>query len=336
MLKRSYFAAANGYSGFRSYFDSIFIPEKYRRIFVLKGGPGTGKSTLMKRIAYYADNEDIDYEKIHCSSDPDSLDGIIINTTSGCYAIVDGTAPHQRDAVIPGAIDTIINLGDSFNISYLESQREKIINIDKRKKDAYNAAYSYLHIAGEIKNKIGELITKSFNYQKAKHIASTIESFTIAKKQIPQIALKSAFGKGGYYTLKDFASTETIFRISGKYGEEMEFLRLLLDNARQKYDYISFDPLSQRDPDAAISSNVYFTCTTELSAEFDAGECLNVTVSREELEFLKETHNSTLKIAQKHFENAALLHSELEDIYRDAMDFTHNDRIINEIINCII
>ena len=45
---REFFASANGYTGFRSYFDEIFDSRDYTAIYVLKGGPGTGKSTLLK------------------------------------------------------------------------------------------------------------------------------------------------------------------------------------------------------------------------------------------------------------------------------------------------
>ena len=48
---RKYFAAANTYTGFISYFDTVFDPEKFSRLYVLKGGPGTGKSSFMKKIA---------------------------------------------------------------------------------------------------------------------------------------------------------------------------------------------------------------------------------------------------------------------------------------------
>ena len=41
-----YFAAANTYKGFISYFDTVFDPEKVSRLYVLKGGPGTGKTAL--------------------------------------------------------------------------------------------------------------------------------------------------------------------------------------------------------------------------------------------------------------------------------------------------
>ena len=41
-----YFAAANSYEGFISFFDNIFNSEKFDRIYVIKGGPGTGKTVM--------------------------------------------------------------------------------------------------------------------------------------------------------------------------------------------------------------------------------------------------------------------------------------------------
>ena len=35
---KAYFAAANGYSGFRSLFGEIFDPERFGRTFIIKGG----------------------------------------------------------------------------------------------------------------------------------------------------------------------------------------------------------------------------------------------------------------------------------------------------------
>ena len=336
MLKRSYFAAANGYSGFRSYFDNIFNSESFKRIFVLKGGPGTGKSTLMKRIADFATSADLDCDMIYCSSDPDSLDGVIVYTKRGKYAVIDGTAPHQRDAVIPGAIDIIVNLGDNFNITLLESRRDEILSLDKKKKGAYTIAYNYLHTAGEIRKKINELVAENFNYEKAMHIASKIESFSPTERYSTQIALRRAFCKVGYYTLDDYTSTNTIFRISGRYGEEMVFLQLFVDKIRQKAKLISFDPLNENAPDCIVLNNISYICTSDQGAEFDAGECLKSTANRDELNTLKEMHDSLLVIAQRYFEKAALLHSDLEAIYRSSIDFSKNDIAINGIIKYIL
>ena len=336
MLKRSYFAAANGYTGFRSYFDNIFNSESFKRIFVLKGGPGTGKSTLMKRVADFATSADLDCDMIYCSSDPGSLDGVIVYTKRGKYAVIDGTAPHQRDAVIPGAIDIIVNLGDNFDITLLESRRDEILILNEKKKSAYIDAYVYLRTAGAINSKIVDLIKNSFNYEKAEHIVSTIVSFSMAKGSNPKLALKRAFCKHGYFDLNDFIPTNRSFKISGQYGEEKEFLKILADKFGQGYDYMSFDPLCEQTPDVLIADNTSYACTTDSVSEFSAQECLNKSISFEELSELKEMHDSLLNMARKHFEDAALLHFELEAIYSSSLDFSKNDAIMNRIISYIL
>ena len=75
-----YFAAANTYKGFISYFKDVFDSKKYDRIYVLKGGPGTGKSTLMKRILSNVSARGGEVTEILCSSDPNSLDGIVASS----------------------------------------------------------------------------------------------------------------------------------------------------------------------------------------------------------------------------------------------------------------
>ena len=110
---KKFFAAANTSNGFSSLFDEIFAPEKFRRVYILKGGPGTGKSTLMGNIGLIAQSRGYDVEYICCSSDPDSLDGVIITELS--VAILDGTSPHITDPVYPGAVERIVNLAEAFD-----------------------------------------------------------------------------------------------------------------------------------------------------------------------------------------------------------------------------
>ena len=51
MFKHEYFAAANTSDGFISYFDRVFDPSKLDCLYVIKGGPGTGKSSMLFRVA---------------------------------------------------------------------------------------------------------------------------------------------------------------------------------------------------------------------------------------------------------------------------------------------
>ncbi|MWV42357.1 hypothetical protein GRF59_01825 [Paenibacillus sp. HJL G12] len=63
------------------------------RIFV-KGRPGSGKSTMFKKLAKEAETRGIDTEIYHCGFDPNSLDMLIFPELS--LAIFDSTAPHEH------------------------------------------------------------------------------------------------------------------------------------------------------------------------------------------------------------------------------------------------
>ena len=87
-----YFLGANAPSGFYSLYSCLLPPEEARAIYILKGGPGCGKSTLMRRIGAWAEEAGLETEYILCSGDPDSLDALVLPQTG--TAIVDGTAPQ--------------------------------------------------------------------------------------------------------------------------------------------------------------------------------------------------------------------------------------------------
>ena len=86
------FLGANTPNGFHSLFGQLYNPYKDSRMYIIKGGPGTGKSSFMKKVAKAASSLALDTEQIFCSSDPDSLDGVIVPQLGLCIA--DGTAPH--------------------------------------------------------------------------------------------------------------------------------------------------------------------------------------------------------------------------------------------------
>ena len=87
-----YFLGANSPSGFYSLYSELLPPETARAIYILKGGPGCGKSTLMRKIGARMEQEGLETEYILCSGDPDSLDAVILPQKA--VAVVDGTAPH--------------------------------------------------------------------------------------------------------------------------------------------------------------------------------------------------------------------------------------------------
>lgn len=141
-LRRDYFGAANTSTGFFNLFGEIFSPEKLDKIFILKGGPGCGKSTTIRRISEKGSSLGYNVENIFCSSSPTSFDGVIIPELS--IAVIDGTAPHTVDPVYPAVCETIINLGEAWDTEKAQEKSTEIRELTANKKAAYAKAYAYL------------------------------------------------------------------------------------------------------------------------------------------------------------------------------------------------
>ena len=109
-------------AGFKGYFAEL-CREDGRRMYLIKSGPGCGKSTLMKRLA---DRAGEPVERIHCSSDPDSLDGVVFCRQGA--ALVDATAPHVLEPEAPGAEETVISLYDTIDAAALRRVFDNILS----------------------------------------------------------------------------------------------------------------------------------------------------------------------------------------------------------------
>lgn len=86
------FPRGNTPSGFYSLYHQLSDPERFRALYIIKSGPGSGKSTLMRRVERHAQAAGLETEEVLCSGDPDSLDAVIIPALGA--AVVDGTAPQ--------------------------------------------------------------------------------------------------------------------------------------------------------------------------------------------------------------------------------------------------
>lgn len=146
------FPGGNTYKGFHSFYDYIISNDEANKIFCIKGGPGVGKSSFMKAIAKEFVELGYDVELHHCSSDNNSLDGVVIKQAK--VALLDGTAPHVVDPKNPGAVDEILNFGDFWNEEGFKLERETILSLNKEIKCLFNSSYHYLMGAKELQDDI--------------------------------------------------------------------------------------------------------------------------------------------------------------------------------------
>ena len=142
------FLGANTPSGFVSLFDELYNPYESCRVFIVKGGPGTGKSTLMKKAGSYFHKKGEDVEYVYCSSDPHSLDALIVPERRLC--IVDGTAPHVVEPRFPGAVENIVNTGDFWRSEVLAGKQQEIRSLTLENSIYHRRSAAYLSAAGSI------------------------------------------------------------------------------------------------------------------------------------------------------------------------------------------
>lgn len=148
-MGQKFFSGGNSGEGFHNYFDGILpVWERLERFFIIKGGPGVGKSTLMKRVAAKAEEEGEETEYFYCSGDPDSLDAIRLVKRGILFA--DGTAPHCLDPVFPGAVEEILNLGEQIDRKRIVKYREEVERLTRQNKLSYRRAYAYLKAAAAL------------------------------------------------------------------------------------------------------------------------------------------------------------------------------------------
>lgn len=218
---KNYFVCANTARGFTNYFASNLYGM--RKVFILKGGPGTGKSTLMKKIGSMYCNSNYDVEYIHCSSDVDSLDGVIIRKLG--VAIVDGTAPHIIEPMAPGALEEYVHLGVAWDTDELELHVDSIMKLQKEIKGHYDKAYDALERGLLVHDDWEKIYISEMSFDKADEIAEQLKRWILndTKKGKEGLAYHRFFGamtpKGPVDYIENLtAEMKTRYFIKGRPG----------------------------------------------------------------------------------------------------------------------
>ena len=122
-MNHTFFLGTCSCEGFISHYDSLL--QDVRDLTIIKGGSGCGKSTFMKAVGKAAEERGLTVGYILCSSDPDSLDGVVIPELSLGY--VDGTAPHVLEPILCGGRANYLNFGEFYDREAMKPNEEQIL-----------------------------------------------------------------------------------------------------------------------------------------------------------------------------------------------------------------
>ena len=137
----SVFWGANTTEGFYTLAEEAVASLGPKRVFVVKGSAGCGKSGLMRRVALHAESRGENAIRVLCSGDPDSLDAVCLPDRG--VVIVDGTSPHVMEPKLTGEKGFYVDLSRFFL-----RPAERLAPLEQAYREHYRRAYCFLAAAG--------------------------------------------------------------------------------------------------------------------------------------------------------------------------------------------
>ena len=337
-ITRRYFAASNSSRGFCNYYGECFSEARVDHLYVIKGGPGTGKSHFMREVARYARERGYGVTEYDCSSDPSSLDGILLTCEGKSrIGLLDGTAPHVYEPTSPGVREEIVNLGAFWDSTRLAGERSTIRALSAQKTEAYARAYACLRAAGEMDRVADGLIANSVKEDRLLAMARRILRRVPSAGHLDACpALRSALGMTGRVTYHTYEQdAETLLILDGSYGLGYHVTSHLFRLSGERGDrvLVSYHPLypDKMDgllyPDSGVCvlvgeaeppSDDRPVRTVSLRRYVDAEALRRV---RGEVRHTASLRNTLEEDALRALALAGKYHFELEHIYAAAMDF---------------
>ncbi|MBS4200820.1 hypothetical protein KHA93_14385 [Bacillus sp. FJAT-49732] len=144
--------------------------------YFIKGRAGTGKSTLLKKIAAEAEKNGFDIEIYHCGFDPKSLDMVVVRELG--WAIFDSTLPHEYFPTRPG--DEIV---DMYELTVApgtdEAFAEEIANVEARYREQMKLGKFYLAEAKKYEDELEAIYSKVSDHAQTNLMIEELEHLMV-------------------------------------------------------------------------------------------------------------------------------------------------------------
>ncbi len=342
-----FFLGSNTPAGFRSLLPQFTDPTAGWRVTLLKGGPGTGKSTLLRRVLSLAQGMGAPAEEIHCSSDASSLDGVVLPRERLCY--LDATPPHAVEPQTPGAVEQPLSLA-FWEEDQLYEKREEILALQGEIAAAHRRAVQLLGAAKAFLAEGEALSLPALDRSKITHYA---ERF--AEREFPRLSrtgreekrLLSAPTNEGLVLFSETLETlcPRLFLVEDPGGTAAPLLleALRTEALARGLDIIScpcpLDPSGKLDHLILPSLGLGFATLNRFHRVTAPGRKIHaarfltsdpLTPHRARLRFLGKTAEFLLEEASSEMAGAKALHDRLEALYAGAMDFSAVERITEQ------
>lgn len=320
---KTFFPGSNTCAGFIGYFDEL--RRQARRTVILKGGPGVGKSTLMRETGKRWEEQGMTVTYYRCSGDPDSLDAVFAAELG--FLVLDGTAPHVIDPQCPGAADSILNLGVCLREQILREQKDFIQNIQQEMAGCYARAYRCLAAAERFRADAAAVYESALSPENRRKLEDAL--FELLPKE-PEGNCRRLFAQAvtcqGILQCPDALTAEAVISLDAPWGFDAHTLLLpLLREAQRRRTAATVyaDPLDAQRIGHLSVGNTLFTTAVPLDARVLSPEFDRQKLARQggALAFDKAVYELALHQAVEALADAKQCHDRLERVYIDAMDY---------------
>ena len=328
-MEETYFLGANSRAGFASlYRDFAAAPGDL--LHVVKGGPGTGKSGFMRRIAEAAKERGLDAELVLCSGDPASLDGVYVPALRQGW--MDGTAPHTRDPAHFGADGDYVDLGRFCRLPLCGDDRERVLALNAAYRSRYADAYRWLAAAGALEDAAAPPPLPAAAREKLRR-----RFRSILRRSAPcgeggggeSRRFLSALSGGGRLRLPLPARYRTVCRIDSPRGLAPALLGIAAEEAaaRGLTRILCLSPLEPARTEALLLPEAGLAFLGGRAGEGERGMHPDALLppedgaARSARRRAVRLRDEALASAEAALRQAKALHDELEAVYRPYMDF---------------
>ncbi len=160
-----FFFGANTPRGFYGFHQTdLYDPRDGWIAFLIKSGAGTGKATFMRAAADALSQRGHANETVLCSSDPSSVDAVIVPSLKLC--VVDATAPHVIEPTAYGECEQLVPLGCCLRPEIAMRQTGEWFAAADACAAAHARCCRFLHAANSLLDTSRRLITPSVHTEK--------------------------------------------------------------------------------------------------------------------------------------------------------------------------
>ncbi len=337
-MSRQYFM---GMSTAKGYDTEFYIEHESFYGYYIKGGPGTGKSTLMRKLSDAFPDERKSF--YYCSSDPKSLDAVVFEDKK--FFIADATAPHEGNVKLPFVTGEIIDLASSLGQDKLMDAKDKIIYLNEQNQACHSLVKKYLAEIcvfqeklisvgkdkikkSALKKFVNELVTSNLEEKDCKNpsisykqrISNTPDGKVCKTENVRLIILKDELLYASLYIVEEFIK----YAVSKGYSAEItksatieSYKNILVFIPELNLMLCAEQNLFENDAEITDLKDLYCDDLLEELKTF-------VSFTQNSISQAEENIKNTLS-------KALQIHDNLEEFYIDAIDKHSLDKKFNEL-----